>query len=284
LTLLPSDRRDLVCSLRYHTLQSQTLPMEPIRQCQHYFIRVAFEKGSRIQGFGTFLPGSASQRSPNSVTYTWSDTWDGSSSQPAKRRFLDFATEALKEAKAHLNCPLLAGVEADTADKIHLDEYIFGVSLDEWISLLRVSICFIEAAEFESRRSRRQFQKKVSNAVFTSRKENYSSCLNIISVADVMIVVQLCKIVEKVGDPSFRGQPLNYLLDEYKNKLEKNQKITFHSSQSKERKEWKAILSFSAKSQNFNNSPVPQSRTLKAKLPREHGGGAIQRTHRDSSI
>lgn len=119
---------------------------------------------------------------------------------------------------------------------------------------------FFKFCQKESRRSRRQFQKKISNAVFTSRKENYSSCLNIISVADVMIVVQLCKIVEKVGDPSFRGQPLNYFLDEYENKLEKNQKL----------------LSFLAKVRNVKSGKQfflfqPRAKTII--IPRYHNPG-----------
>ncbi|XGW08626.1 hypothetical protein V3C99_011169, partial [Haemonchus contortus] len=80
-------------------------------------------------GFGTLVPSTATQKSPPNVKYYWTDTWGRSSAQMAKRRFLDFAVDALEEAKKYLGCPTLAGVEADSADKIHLNEYIYGNEL-----------------------------------------------------------------------------------------------------------------------------------------------------------
>ncbi|KAK6036539.1 hypothetical protein COOONC_25956, partial [Cooperia oncophora] len=74
-------------------------------------------------------PGSPSQKSPATVKYEWTDNWSRPSGQLAKRRFLDFAKEAVKEARKHLGCPTLAGVETDSAEKIHLNEYIYGNEL-----------------------------------------------------------------------------------------------------------------------------------------------------------
>ncbi|KAK6022882.1 hypothetical protein OSTOST_11404, partial [Ostertagia ostertagi] len=86
-----------------------------------------------MPGFGTLNPTSPSQESPPTVRYEWTDNWDRSSSQPAKRRFLDFEKEAVKEARRYLECPTLVGVETDSADKIHLNEYVYGVSDLSWL-------------------------------------------------------------------------------------------------------------------------------------------------------
>ncbi|KJH47686.1 hypothetical protein DICVIV_06210 [Dictyocaulus viviparus] len=82
-----------------------------------------------FHGFGTLLPASNFQKSPAGVQYKWAVTWDGSSKQLATREFLDFATDAVNEAKKHLGCPSLIGIEADSVDKIHLNEYVFGNEL-----------------------------------------------------------------------------------------------------------------------------------------------------------
>ncbi|ETN86911.1 hypothetical protein NECAME_05757 [Necator americanus] len=77
-------------------------------------------------GFGTLLPSKDSQKSPPNVMYNWTYPWSMMSRKLAKRRFLDFAGEAVKEARRHLGCESLVGIETDSADKIHLNEYIYG--------------------------------------------------------------------------------------------------------------------------------------------------------------
>ncbi|KAK6732374.1 hypothetical protein RB195_016638 [Necator americanus] len=80
-------------------------------------------------GFGTLLPSKDSQKSPPNVMYNWTYPWSMMSRKLAKRRFLDFAGEAVKEARRHLGCESLVGIETDSADKIHLNEYIYGNEL-----------------------------------------------------------------------------------------------------------------------------------------------------------
>ncbi|WKX93345.1 hypothetical protein Q1695_010974 [Nippostrongylus brasiliensis] len=80
-------------------------------------------------GYGTLNAVSPSMKGPEPMKYAWSDRWDGSSAQKVKRQFLDFASKALEEARLHLNCSTLVGVEADSADKIHLNEYVYGNEL-----------------------------------------------------------------------------------------------------------------------------------------------------------
>ena len=90
-----------------------------------------------VQGFGTFVPNGYGL-SPPSEGYNW---YDGFREQKAIRHFLDFSHDALvsrtyshshilqEVARHHFNCPSMRGIEADSIDKIHLNEYIFGNEL-----------------------------------------------------------------------------------------------------------------------------------------------------------
>ncbi|CAJ0606765.1 unnamed protein product [Cylicocyclus nassatus] len=80
-------------------------------------------------GFGMILPATSYQRGPHSVIYNWTHPWSMTSKSLAKRQFLDFSGKALREARMHFGCDTLAGIEADTANKIHLNEYIYGNEL-----------------------------------------------------------------------------------------------------------------------------------------------------------
>ncbi|KAE9415460.1 hypothetical protein Angca_004500 [Angiostrongylus cantonensis] len=101
-------------------------------------------------GFGTVLPVSSYQKSPANVLYNWTTSWDQSSQQLAKRRFLDFAANAVKEARKHFGCPSLVGIEADSVDKIHLNEYIFANELmTPFLSNVSNRFSYISAAILE---------------------------------------------------------------------------------------------------------------------------------------
>ncbi|EYB85279.1 hypothetical protein Y032_0301g1826 [Ancylostoma ceylanicum] len=80
-------------------------------------------------GFGTLMPSTESQKSPGNVLYKWTYPWSMTFKKQAKRRFLDFAQKAVIEARKHLGCPSLVGIETDSADKIHLNEYVYGNEL-----------------------------------------------------------------------------------------------------------------------------------------------------------
>ncbi|KAL6734275.1 hypothetical protein Aduo_004833 [Ancylostoma duodenale] len=80
-------------------------------------------------GFGTLIPSTDSQKSPNNVLYEWTYPWSMTFGKQAKRRFLDFAREAVVEARRHLGCSSLVGIETDSAEKIHLNEYVYGNEL-----------------------------------------------------------------------------------------------------------------------------------------------------------
>ncbi|KAJ1352918.1 hypothetical protein KIN20_009421 [Parelaphostrongylus tenuis] len=101
-------------------------------------------------GFGTLSPVSTFQKGPASILYNWTYSWDRSSQQLAKRHFLDFALNAAEVAKKHLGCPSLIGIEADSADKFHLNEYIFGNELmTPFLSNVANRFSYISAAILE---------------------------------------------------------------------------------------------------------------------------------------
>uniref|UniRef100_A0A1I7XUB7 Leishmanolysin-like peptidase n=1 Tax=Heterorhabditis bacteriophora TaxID=37862 RepID=A0A1I7XUB7_HETBA len=75
-------------------------------------------------GFGTLV--SKNLSGVDGEMYKWED---GVEWQAARRWFMDFADTALVEARRHFNCSDLNGIEADSIDRIHLNEYLFGNEL-----------------------------------------------------------------------------------------------------------------------------------------------------------
>ncbi|CAG9533043.1 unnamed protein product [Cercopithifilaria johnstoni] len=75
-------------------------------------------------GFGLIIPKGNFSTTPMTRKFFWTDE---SSSQHVTAIYMDFQDNAVIEARKHFGCQSLHGIEADGEDKIHLNEYIYGV-------------------------------------------------------------------------------------------------------------------------------------------------------------
>uniref|UniRef100_A0A0R3RMH2 Leishmanolysin-like peptidase n=1 Tax=Elaeophora elaphi TaxID=1147741 RepID=A0A0R3RMH2_9BILA len=75
-------------------------------------------------GFGLIIPAKNFSTTPKTRKFLWTDE---SSSQRVTAIYMDFQDNAVIEARKHFGCQSLHGIEADGEDKIHLNEYIYGV-------------------------------------------------------------------------------------------------------------------------------------------------------------
>lgn len=78
-------------------------------------------------GFGMLNPDQEPKKSPKSEPISWRLSPRRSTTHTI--HYLDFAQSAKDFASEHFSCPDLNGIQAENKDKMHLDEYIYGVRI-----------------------------------------------------------------------------------------------------------------------------------------------------------